>query len=188
MKKYLAAAAVAFFLLAGAAFFLFLSPRPFAPAPPEAGTEAPRSSESPANAPRSGPLSAASNSAKAITAQAASLADKAGQYIPPAEAPTNLPPAMILENMRRIFHQYGAMYGGNPVGTNPEITAALAGKNPKQINFLAGQPGMQIDAGGELLDPWGTPYFFHQLSGTVMEIHSAGPDKRMWTADDLVVQ
>jgi len=38
------------------------------------------------------------------------------------------------------------------------------------------------------VDPWGTPYFFHQLSGKEMEIHSAGPDKMMWTADDLVTE
>jgi hypothetical protein len=33
-----------------------------------------------------------------------------------------------------------------------------------------------------------TPRQMHQLSGTVMEIRSAGPDRRMWTADDLVVK
>ena len=37
------------------------------------------------------------------------------------------------------------------------------------------------------VDPWGTPYFFHQLSSTEMEIRSAGPDKRLWTDDDVVV-
>jgi len=41
---------------------------------------------------------------------------------------------------------------------------------------------------GEMIDPWGTPYFFHQISGTQMEIHSAGPDHVMWTSDDLVAQ
>jgi len=39
-----------------------------------------------------------------------------------------------------------------------------------------------------LVDAWGTPFFFHQLSGHEMEIHSAGPDKIMWTADDLVTE
>ena len=41
---------------------------------------------------------------------------------------------------------------------------------------------------GELTDAWGTPYFFHQLSGTEMEIHSAGPDRRMFTGDDLIAR
>ncbi len=47
---------------------------------------------------------------------------------------------------------------------------------------------MRINAGGELVYSWGTPFFFHQLSATQMEIRSAGPDRVMWTADDLVVR
>ena len=133
---------------------------------------------------------AASNSpmAQPISGEPQGLAARAGQYIAPAGPPTNLPPETILQNLHRVIHQYGEMFGGDPVGTNPEITAALSGKNPKQIDFLAGQPGVRINANGELVDSWGTPYFFHQLSGTSMEIHSAGPDKMMWTSDDLVTR
>ena len=101
---------------------------------------------------------------------------------------TNFPPATVLDNMRVTFNQYASMFGGNPVGTNPEITAALNGNNPKGANFIKPETGMRINEKGELVDPWGTPYFFHQLSGTEMEIHSAGPDRVMWTADDLVVK
>jgi hypothetical protein len=114
-------------------------------------------------------------------------ANRAGVITYPPEF-TNLPPATVLENMRITFHQYASMFGGNPVGTNPEITAALNGNNPKQANFIKPEAGMRIDPSGQLVDPWGTPYFFHQLSGTVMEIHSAGPDRIMWTADDLVIK
>jgi hypothetical protein len=99
---------------------------------------------------------------------------------------TDIPPAIALENMARAVRQYGAMFGGNPVGTNPEITSQLNGSNPKHINFIDATSGMRINEHGELIDSWGTPYFFHQISGTDMEIHSAGPDKIMWTADDLV--
>jgi hypothetical protein len=99
-----------------------------------------------------------------------------------------LPPDIVLRNVRRAVHQYGEMFGGNPVGTNPEITAQLRGDNPRHINFINADTGARIDAGGELVDTWGTPYFFHQISGTEMEIHSAGPDKIMWTSDDLVVK
>lgn len=100
---------------------------------------------------------------------------------------TNFSPSIVLENMSRVFHQYNQTYGGNPVGINSEITSQLMGKNPKHINFLNPDEGMRVNESGELVDPWGTPYFFHQLSGTDMEIHSAGPDKMMWTSDDLVV-
>ncbi len=88
--------------------------------------------------------------------------------------------------MARAVRQYGTMFGGNPVGSNPEIASQLSGNNPKHINFLDASQGMCVNENGELVDPWGTPYFFHQLSGTDMEIHSAGPDRSMWTADDLV--
>lgn len=101
---------------------------------------------------------------------------------------TNFAPATVLENMSHVFRQYNQMFGGNPVGINSEITSQLAGNNPKHINFLNPEDGMRINEKGELVDPWGTPYFFHQLSRTDMEIHSAGPDKIMWTSDDLVVR
>ena len=99
---------------------------------------------------------------------------------------TSFDPEIVLEDMARAIRQYGAMFGGNPVGTNPEITSQLNGNNPKHINFLDASQGMRVNENGELIDPWGTPYFFHQISGTDMEIHSAGPDRIMWTADDLV--
>ena len=101
---------------------------------------------------------------------------------------TNFEPAIVLENMSRALRQYGEMFGGNPVGTNPEITSQLSGNNPKHINFLTPRPGIRINENGELLDPWGTPYFFHQLSGSDTEVRSAGPDKILWTSDDLVVR
>jgi hypothetical protein len=100
---------------------------------------------------------------------------------------TNIEPKIVMENMRRAIHGFGSMFGGNPVGLNSEITAQLSGDNPKHINFINPEAGMRINANGELIDPWGTPYFFHQLSGTDMEIHSAGPDRIMWTSDDIVV-
>ncbi len=80
------------------------------------------------------------------------------------------------------------MFGGDPVGTNPEITRQLLGDNPRHINFIDPAAGMRVNADGELVDAWGTPYFFHQLSGSDMEIHSAGPDKIMWTSDDIVIK
>ena len=79
------------------------------------------------------------------------------------------------------------MFGENPVGTNEEITKALSGDNPKHINFLDAEAG-RISAKGEWVDPWGTPWFFHQLSARDMEIRSAGPDRILWTDDDLVTR
>jgi hypothetical protein len=101
---------------------------------------------------------------------------------------TILPPQTALENMRSAFRQYSQRFGGNPVGDNGEITAALNGQNPRQAVFLNPDDGARLNDRNELVDNWGTPYFFHQLSRTQMEIRSAGPDKRMWTSDDLVLK
>jgi hypothetical protein len=106
----------------------------------------------------------------------------------PESTPVNLPGETVLENVRSTVRSYGSMFEGNPVGTNPEITAALNGENAKGVHFLEAEKGMRVNRQGELVDPWGTPFFFHQLSGSETEIRSAGPDKQMWTADDLVIK
>jgi hypothetical protein len=64
----------------------------------------------------------------------------------------------------------------------------LSGQNPKQANFIRPKAGMRLNDQGELLDPWGTPYFFHQLSGSQTEVRSAGPDRILYTLDDLVIR
>jgi len=102
--------------------------------------------------------------------------------------PSSLPPATVLENMRAVFRQYNQRFGGNPVGSNREITATLGGQNPQQAIFINPDDGARVNGRGELVDNWNTPYFFHQLSRTEMEIRSAGPDRRMWTSDDLVLK
>jgi hypothetical protein len=101
---------------------------------------------------------------------------------------TNLVPELVLDNVRHAIRSYGFRFGGNPVGVNSEIASQLNGNNPPQANFIQPDAGMRLNERGELVDPWGTPYFFHQLSGTETEIRSAGPDKTMWTADDLVAK
>jgi hypothetical protein len=75
---------------------------------------------------------------------------------------------------------------GNPVGSNAEITAALVGKNKLRLSLIpADHPA--INRAGELCDRWGTPFFFHAESATQMGLRSAGPDRKMWNEDDVVV-
>ena len=111
---------------------------------------------------------------------------------PPSQAsagaqPQSLPPPIAVQAMKDAVQKFGSMFNGNPVGTNAEITRALNGDNPGHARFLDGIPGQQINSNGQLVDPWGTPYFFHQLSGSDMEVRSAGPDRIMWTSDDIVI-
>lgn len=87
----------------------------------------------------------------------------------------------IIETFRTNFLQTG-----NPVGTNAEVTAVLTGRNKLRLSLIpADHPA--INKSGELCDRWGTPFFFHAESATRMEIRSAGPDKKMWSDDDVVI-
>ncbi len=147
------------------------NPTPAEPQLPAPAAAAPADSAAPASAPA--PRIVASPAPAAVEPLPADLAD--------------LPAATVLENMRTSVRNYGSTFGGNPIGTNQEITRALNGENPKQIKFLK-DDGNRINANGELVDIWGTPYFFHQLAATDMEIRSAGPDRKMYTSDDLVTK
>jgi hypothetical protein len=102
----------------------------------------------------------------------------------------NAPAGNVHSDLRlvnEIFNAYrGATHSENPVGENSEITAVLTGRNRLGYPFVpADHPA--INSRGELCDRWGDAYFFHQLSGQRMEIRSAGPDHRLWTADDEVL-
>ena len=89
-----------------------------------------------------------------------------------------------LEVLNDLFVNFQTnFHAGNPVGENAEITAAFTGANPLHFAFVS-KNHPAINARGELCDRWGTPFQFHQLSGTQMEIRSAGPDKKFGTADD----
>jgi hypothetical protein len=136
--------------------------------------------------------SPASNGPTPSVISSTELASRAASPNPPGtngetNEPPVLPPLTVLDKARVVIHNYHAAFGENPVGTNPEIAAALQGKNPKQINFLA-ESGLRLNDRGEIVDGYGTPFFFHQISGQEMEIRSAGQDKVMWTQDDLVTK
>lgn len=125
--------------------------------------------------------------ALATAPRSAPAAPAPAEPVPATSESSSLPPETVLANMRTSIRQFASTFGENPVGTNPEITSALQGDNPKHINFLK-PDGNRVNAKGELVDTWGTPYFFHQISGHEMEIRSAGPDRVMYTGDDLVTR
>ncbi len=89
--------------------------------------------------------------------------------------------------VRHMVSDFHTLTGENPVGTNAEIMKQMMGGNSHQAT-LGPPEGLPLNAQGELVDPWGTPYFFHQLSRDKMEVRSAGPDKVMWTADDVTAR
>ncbi len=92
-------------------------------------------------------------------------------------------PEAHLQAVDQILFFYRRAFGENPVGQNEDITAALLGANPQRLALLT--PGSAAIKDGQLIDPWGTPYWFHPVSGQEMEIRSAGPDRELFTPDDL---
>jgi hypothetical protein len=183
--------------VAGALFY-FLALRGRQTPPPEPPAETGIASAPQPAANPGGPPSPTATEAPGATSAAAG--PKASTFpprpVPPAtpfllgsaETPPPMEPATLLGNMRNTISRYASQFGENPVGTNPEITKALNGDNPKQVKFILEDSGLRINALGELVDYWGTPFFFHQISGTEMEIRSAGPDRIMYTADDLIIR
>jgi len=82
------------------------------------------------------------------------------------------------------LRDYRAAMGQYPIGTNSEITNALFGANPRGAQFLG--PEAKRNENRELVDQWGHPYFFHQISGRELELRSSGADGVMWNKDDEV--
>lgn len=89
-----------------------------------------------------------------------------------------------LEIVESIFESYLWAFKELPEGAdNHHLIKALLGDNPKKVVFM--DESLRLDAQGNLLDRWGTPYFFHKQSSTELEIISAGPDQRLWSSDDI---
>lgn len=92
-----------------------------------------------------------------------------------------------LHAMAHAFSNLLLLVKGNApfrMGANEEFAAALMGRNANKMVFLA-PPHACLNAQGQLVDRWQTPLFFHVRDATRVDIRSAGPDKTMWTEDDL---
>jgi hypothetical protein len=191
-------------LLFGLTAAIYWFARPSAPGTPET-PEAPPSAPQAAKTPQKAATVTAPAAPAPITSpaqvQAALTPTQAGTFKrieapqpPPVkipggyqDPPTEAAPARLEgEEVALNLRNFSQRFGGNPVGTNAEITKALNGGNNAAANYLPSSRRMN-DA-GELLDTWGTPYFFHANSATEMEIRSAGPDKILHNADDIVTK
>ena len=156
------------------------------PARPDSAADAPIGAQPQAQSPP--PNSALAAAAPVPAARSAAV-------VPPGSpldagnpgSPSNQTAQIDVGRVRHMIADYHTLMGENPVGTNAEIMKQMMGGNPRQAT-LGPPEGIPLNAQGELVDPWGTPYFFHQLSRDKMEVRSAGPDKMMWTADDVVTR
>lgn len=70
------------------------------------------------------------------------------------------------------------------MGANEEFAAALRGKNQTKLRFMT-DSHRAFNAQGQITDRWDTPLYFHAIAHDRIDMRSAGPDRQMWTADDL---
>ncbi len=98
-----------------------------------------------------------------------------------------LPPENDLTLIARLMDNFTLLVksaADRPMSANEDWAAAFRGMNPARERFLPDQ-SIALNAQGQLVDRWGSPLFFHALGGRRFELRSAGPDKKLWTADDL---
>jgi hypothetical protein len=89
-----------------------------------------------------------------------------------------------LQTLADFISIYSKAFGGNPIGGNEDITSAMTGYDGKTGRVFP--PRHRTIKDGQLVDRWGTPYWFHPNAGNQMEIRSAGPDRQLFTLDDVV--
>jgi uncharacterized protein YhhL (DUF1145 family) len=103
-------------------------------------------------------------------------------YASPAQTPQQ-----DLTDISHVLGNFVLLVKGDqplPFGANEEVAAALRGKNRTQLRFLPDDAPC-FNAKGQIVDRWQTPLFFHAEARDKIDIRSAGPDKQMWTADDI---
>ncbi len=94
-------------------------------------------------------------------------------------------PINDLEIVNEFFDMYRKTMSQLSVGSNEDLTAILTGTNPLQgVLFPADSP---MIVKGQIVDRWGSPYWLHPNSGARVEIRSAGPDKSLFTSDDVIL-
>lgn len=104
----------------------------------------------------------------------------ANRLVDHAQTPLN-----DLEVVHEFFDMYRKTMSQMSIGSNQDLTAILTGSNPQDgVLFPADSP-MIVD--GQIVDRWGSPYWIHPNSGARVEIRSAGPDKSLFTSDDVVL-
>lgn len=125
--------------------------------------------------------------AKSPNSISSSAAPLLGETILRDYANPKLPPENDLTLISRLMDNFTLLVksaADRPLSANEDWAAAFRGMNPAHERFLPDQ-SIALNAQGQLVDRWGSPLFFHALGGKRFELRSAGPDKKMWTADDL---
>lgn len=110
-----------------------------------------------------------------------------GETILREYANTNFPPENDLTLMSHLMENSLLLLksaANRPLSANEDWGDLFRGRNAAHEEFLPAKHSA-LNAEGKLIDRWATPLFFHALGGGRYEIRSAGPDKKLWTGDDL---
>jgi hypothetical protein len=70
-----------------------------------------------------------------------------------------------------------------PLGINEDFARALTGANKMHLAVVP--PGHPAIVDGKIVDRWGSPYFFHPRAADAIDVRSAGPDRKLFTDDDI---
>jgi hypothetical protein len=104
-------------------------------------------------------------------------------YANPASPPQD--DLILMSRAIASFLLISKQAGDRPLSANEEWSAALRGNRPGTEPWISNK-SVALDSRNRLIDRWGTPLHFHALGGKQWEIRSAGPDKKMWSDDDLL--
>ena len=78
----------------------------------------------------------------------------------------------------------GSARGRGGIAFNEDLVSALTDAGALgEAALPTDHPAIQ---GGRLVDRWGTPWQVHPLASDLIQVRSAGPDRGLYTIDDLV--
>jgi hypothetical protein len=110
-----------------------------------------------------------------------------GEIILRDYAKTNLSPQDDLRLMSHLMENSLLLLksaANRPLSANEDWAALFKGQNAAHERFLP-DTHTALNPKGQLVDRWETPLFFHALGQGRFELRSAGPDKILWTSDDI---
>lgn len=93
-------------------------------------------------------------------------------------------PERELEILQDLISQHHRALGDGSMGDNGDVVNALVGPEGPGTWLPRSSPRLRE---GQLIDRWGSPYWFHPNAANQMEIRSAGPDRNLFTGDDIIL-
>ncbi|HYF35266.1 MAG TPA: hypothetical protein VD994_08270 [Prosthecobacter sp.] len=151
-----------------------------APTPPAGDAEI--------TAPKTAPPVASSSPGAGLAASQTEAARRGSPVAAKLNAPESSPEQdlVILRDLTSQYLTALQRRAGPPIGDDADLVRALTGRNPLRLTVIP-PDHPAITPEGRLLDRWGTPYHVHARSAQSFEFRSAGPDRKLFTTDDLVL-